>query len=161
MAGSIVVCRQAWCWRRSWWFSVFIQRQQTKQWATTPDFSFWYLKASPLSIVTHFLQRPHPFQQGHTYPNKATPTLTKPHLLTVPLNMSLWWPFSFKPPHLSTTLQNLLPRAHFAFQVYAFCSCLKFHGYWLLSLVIVNSWDGCVNFLNQFKTENIVLIASL
>ena len=36
--------------------------------------------------VTHLLPiRPHLPQQSHTYPNKATPTPTRPHLLIVPL----------------------------------------------------------------------------
>jgi hypothetical protein len=41
-------------------------------------------------IVTYFLQK------SHTYSSKAIPIPARPHLLIVPLSMSLW-PFSFKP----------------------------------------------------------------
>lgn len=46
--------------------------------------------SKPTSIVTQFLQ------QGHTYSNKVTPTLTGPHLLIVPLP----GPSIFKPAQL-------------------------------------------------------------
>ena len=47
--------------------------------------------------VTHLLPiRPHLPQQSHTYPNKATPTPTRPHLLIVPLLATN----IFKPPYL-------------------------------------------------------------
>ena len=101
--------------------------------------------------------RPHPFQQSHKYSNKATPlnSATQHEL------MNLWSPFSFKLSHISTILQNLFPQSHIIFLVDILCCCLKFHDYWLLSLVVFNSWEGCVNFLNQFKTGNIELIASM
>ena len=36
--------------------------------------------------------------QWHTSSNNATPTSARPHLLILPLPMSLWKPFSFEPP---------------------------------------------------------------
>jgi hypothetical protein len=34
--------------------------------------------------------------------NKATPTPTRPYLPIVPLSVSLWGPFSFKPPEIAS-----------------------------------------------------------
>lgn len=75
MAGSMVTCRQPWCWRRSWG-----RRSEND---TRPSLSIWDLKVHPL--LTHLLQ--------HTSSNKNTPpTSATPY--------KRMWPFSFRPPQI-------------------------------------------------------------
>lgn len=74
-AGNMFVCRQTWCYRRCWEFSIWIRKHQEKNvilglaWASEtlkPTYSKWQTSSN------------------------ATPTLTRSHLLTVPPPISLW-----------------------------------------------------------------------
>ena len=78
MLGNIVVSRQT----LSREFYTGVCRQQEWEW-----FRAWleHMKSQSPPPVTHF-------------PNKATPTATKPYLWILPLPKSLWGPFSSKPP---------------------------------------------------------------
>jgi hypothetical protein len=71
--GSMAASRLTWCWRRSWKFYILIHRQQKRTVSHTGR-----------SLST-YPQSPPP--QWHSSSNKATPTLTRPHLLIVPLLM--------------------------------------------------------------------------
>ena len=63
---------------------------------TGPSISIWDLKAWP---------------QWHTSSNKATLTFTRQYLLIVTLPMSLWEPFSFKPPNCTGPHRLAVPTA--------------------------------------------------
>lgn len=73
MVGRMVSRRQTRCWRGGWEFYIQIGKHQEERVDTRPNLGFWDLKTHP---------------QWHTTFHKATPTLTRSHLLIVP--HSLW-----------------------------------------------------------------------
>jgi hypothetical protein len=100
LAGSMAVCRQAWCRRGSRALRLDPQAEGRENDTLGWDWTVETPKPQSLSPVTHF------FQQGHTYPSKATPP-NPCQLLSLPDDqafkyMSLWGLFLFTPPHSSS-----------------------------------------------------------
>lgn len=85
MVERVVTGRQTWCWRGSWGSTSGLSDSRRAS-DTVLGLSKWNPKA--------------PF-----FSKKTAPTLTRPYLLTVPLTMGLWRPFSFKSP-LSTMVRK-------------------------------------------------------
>jgi hypothetical protein len=85
-----------WTWQEAWWptgrhgageeaesSASGPTGSRKREWATGLD---WAPQTSKPTLLRH------------TSFSKATPTPTRPHLLIVPLPMSLWGPFSFRSP---------------------------------------------------------------
>ena len=85
---KMVVCRQTWCWRRSWEFYILIHRQQE----TAPLGLAWAYETSKSTFTMTTL-----LWQGHTYSNEATPlNSATSYGLIIHTHFSLLGPFLFK-----------------------------------------------------------------
>jgi hypothetical protein len=71
MTGSMVACRQMWCWRSQEFF--FLTHRQQGETECHAGYSLSIYDSKPTPIVTHFVQLSHTYSNKASSPNSVTP----------------------------------------------------------------------------------------